>query len=438
MSSIRSRKQREFGRNTDRLDRNSPYARPLKGATISSDRNGAMVASKGMRLYNQLGARKARQTKGLGLLQPDPPQAAIVITCFALKNEIDRRKACLHPLNTKESDLLAPLGAPEDFRIMQGSLVYAIKTADSKGKFYTPPAKVGSQAIQESQGPGKRPDMVSDINVFDCVNGLKRGTSLMFVGWQAIDANVDDENTMNITTVMVVGTCTAINTGRFTIHAFAGVYFDEEPYALLERGKLVPGISEVGMSPSKFRVAILSLHDNDIASMTTKAYRQMEEALPEIWKKYNTESKLENLMTECDELISIIMGERPKTFPLSKLLYIHLFTLFGLWRNDIFTTTDINQKIVEKVVKSMRDDRDRYNRSIGESSSTQEGLFALYDDAPPEEAQEYQDYMTQLLYLRDWHMITLRSWIQSHYIGIAQNTSEPGGPVKINLRYGCP
>lgn len=424
------------------------------------------------------GAKKQRQVLSLGRDKPDPPQAAIVITAFFLKNEMQLRRALVDPMmsTSKENEeLLAPFGSAECFDVRQGALVFQ-RRPDNEGIYM--PARMA-------------PNPVSDVYAFECVNGLLRGTQLQFVGWAATDNWTTRPEKDTNGTVQIVGTCTAINVGPETIPAMAQVYFDEEPYVLYSNGGKVPGVVEIGQpggetqnnsTPAKYRPSIYGMTDTDLASIVRKASDALElSMMTEIQQHYALNEQVRNtafkeLVETATLSINNITKGKPPSFPIKKYLWIHFFHLCLLFvHKDTRVDADlVGTYVVDKVVKKMRKQRRDFNVSIGQSDSSQGLLFAVFDhnggnDSSSSDASTYSsdssssslgmsrhvplsqgkgqadpltvtnlyiNYGRQIMLLRDITMIAVRAWMSDHHIGMSLSTSESGAPLRLNIGYG--
>jgi hypothetical protein len=419
--------------------------------------------------------RRQRQIKCMGRDKPDPPQAAVVVTVFFLKNEQALRKQALGNIGMIDdlnARLLAPFGSDQCFNVMQGALVFARKqTLDLQSM----PAHVSANPV-------------SDIIGFECVNGLPVGTSLIFVGWAATDNLVTDASRENIGTVQVVGTCTAINTGPNTIPAMSCVYFDEQPYVIQTSTGVYPVVVEVGQpgsehseAPAKFRPATYALTDVDIASNVQQCELRVETMMAAKMKSSATKDEkfFTQLVKDMDALVTEFMDNRPPSMPLRDIMWTHFFQLYLLHRRDASTRELIllAREAKDRVVNTLHKLRNAFNDAIGERNDAQGALFGIFktlsntpthalvkkaapkkpapskksakkadmdedDDKPtsdidsPADPQAVFECGKALLRIKDVLVVTLRSWFSDHFIGHAMVTSEPGTSLHLNLRFG--
>lgn len=397
-----------------------------------------------------------------------------MITVFFLKNEMATRRAAIDPLMTPSAEyeqLLAPIGSEACFDVPQGSLVFT-RSSDNDPRFLPSGSKLG-------------PNAVSDLVCFETVNGLPRGTQLKFVGWAATNNKVTDFSADVNGTVQIVGTCTAINVGPDTIPAMAQVYFDEEPYVVESEGRRYPAIVEIGQPgsevkdgsmPHKFRPSVYAMTDTDIASITSKAVREFDADMStSVYKEFfNSEnsskdhglrsSSYKALSEKAGEAIKRVIRGKPPSFPLGKFLWIHFFQTCLLYADkaNMNDAEVVGTDVVKKIVGDMRKQRKAYNISIGQNVHSQGTFGGSFDSVTVssgtgnkgstgsnsknlssdinvvKEAAEsrYIKQSQQLLMLRDFSMIAIRSWLSDHYIGQSLSTSDAGAPLRLNLGYG--
>lgn len=354
-----------------------------------------------------------RAVLSLGKNKPDAPQCAIVVQVLFPKNEFEaRHRSYLLMSEEEKKKVLAPVGVKEDYIISQGELVYCFKSGRTGG------------TVNPLQRTGNK---VSDIYGFSCVNGLPRDTQLMFVGWIATNNDTSSDVKLNQSTVQVVGTCTAINTGPYPIAAMSAVYFDEQPYAIYyDNGKdnprtAFPAIQEVGQSKTKFRPATYGLSDTDVASLVSKAV----DAFDTEWEKSTTKQ-----LTDVSGMIQNIMSQRPPNMPLEPILWVHACQCFLMEKEAEKDLQEVCKTIQREVVSHMEKERVQYNSYIGESASSQGPLFAIFKKQNVGGREDVKEIFKSLTSLRDMHIVTFRNWLASKFIGMALNHCEPGCPIR--------
>ena len=409
---------------------------------------------------------RRQQVLSLGKDKPDPPQAALIITVFFPKSTREQRVANVKQYGDK--DLLAPIGDhPTNFDVKQGVLVYAIRN-DTHDQKNMPRIQQGSNAV-------------SDIYAFDTVEGLRKGTRLRFIGWACTENKMSDTTTIATGAVAVIGACSATNTGPYTIEAMSQVYFDEQPCMIWDtNGRPIIGVKEIGFPIDKFRPAVYGFKQNDIQFTISKAIAsvsavvsttvfKMEANRKESNTNMNGRDNLKDLLEATDVEINSVVLEKPKSFPLDKLLRCHVFSMalealimspsatyhdpdegMGNQSNNehdsqknLFDEYLIAESVYTTFVKPMKDERRSFNVCIGEDHKSQGPLFDAFniedthrDTLYFSERQNVHNMITALKTIRLFLEWNLRAWYDEHFIGTCMNNAVSGEGMRLNLRFG--
>lgn len=213
--------------------------------------------------------------------EPITPQAIIIATCSINPDERARREGSVKHLSTSNIDALhnlyAPLGVSADaFSVVGGECVYRL---------------CGSPLMRRVS------HLMSETEVFSCVNGLPRNVHIEFVGVAQISKtnghrNANDTQISVITGgkscvcvrvrvslpchsffLVCLGTATIFNTGGFALPANKVICFSEMPHVSVHpvTGVMTNLVNEIGIPRDKFRPAIFAIDHTEVSTCTSHA-----------------------------------------------------------------------------------------------------------------------------------------------------------------------
>ena len=169
--------------------------------------------------------------------------------------------------------------------------------------------------------------------------------------------------------------------------------------------------------------------DTDIASITDNASTKFDEVITGV--DFNAlvtaadKAAFKTLVSSTEDKIKTITQNKPPSFPLHKYLWVHFFQTCLLYLSSNANTDlleCIGTEVITRLVGPMREERKKYNTGIGQTDMSQGTLFGSFDsvkqqvnrngvDAGEIKRKLVVQFGLDLLTLRDWQMIAIRSWL---------------------------
>lgn len=370
--------------------------------------------------------RTRSQNISAGCGMPLPPQNATVIKGQFQKQDFDRRKLKARRPNKSEhvydpDHLLAPMGTRESVRAMPGELAY--------------------YRIDDADAPYKgNPD--TDLICIVDVSGITKDTRLGFAGWVAVAPDSTKDNSDYFGTIQRSGTCTVVNVGPDTIPVGATVYFDENPYALNNRGNTVPGVIEQGqpaaVGNAKFRPALYALTQKDVFAWLSMAEHHYQNAADNNKKLDMPITDHRGLTTAFKDIQSQCTKSVPTTFNLHQyiaMLY-YIEKSYELQNMSDLQIHDFIKSVHATVLNTMIKYKNEEMVNMGISGKIDVFTYLRSGvDLSKDRAKKIRGICRDLLQLSHMTVTDLEGWLKSHAVGTALNTSESGAPLDLELAF---